>query len=162
MNLDDSPLYTQWLNDLEITGNLTLASVNITLHGEREMLEKLSKDHTYAIVDSQGDTLIGNCGIMDWNQIHRTAEVGIFIGPKESRGKGLGTEALSLLCGYAFDHLNIGSLFLRVFSFNESAIRCYEKVGFKRAGALRESFIMKGKRYDTILMDCLPSDLRRG
>ncbi len=161
INLEDSDLYTEWLNDLQVTQNLTLSSKNITLHGERVLLEELSKGHNYAIVDSRDDTLIGNCGIMNWDQTHRTGEVGIFIGPKESRGRGIGTEALRLLCGYAFDYMNMGSLFLRVFEFNEAGIRCYEKVGFKRSGLLRDSFIMRGRAYDTILMDCLPSDLIR-
>ena len=56
--------------------------------------------------------------------MHQRAEVGIFIGDEEDRGKGYGTAALGLLIGYAFDTLHLHSLMLRVFDYNERAIRC--------------------------------------
>ena len=161
ISLEDAAQYTEWLNDLDTARTLTIASMNITLHGEKDALERLSQDHTYAIVDSQTDTLLGNCGLLDWNQLHGTAEAGIFIGDEENRGQGIGSEALRLLCGYAFDYLNIKSLFLRVYSFNPGAVRCYEKVGFQKIGSWRSSLEREGKRYDQLLMDLLPEDLRR-
>ena len=40
-------------------------------------------------------------------------------------------------------------------SFNERAINCYKKVGFKEYGRRRESYFLNGKYYDHIYMDIL-------
>lgn len=71
---------------------------------------------------------------------------------------GYGREALSLLVDYAFQKLNLNSLMLRVYSFNERAIRSYRAVGFRPAGKLREALIRNRKKYDILLMDLLPKD----
>ena len=39
--------------------------------------------------------------------------------------------------------------------FNERAINCYKKVGFKEYGRRRESYFLDGKYYDHIYMDIL-------
>ena len=161
INVEDYQVYTQWVNDLETTRFLTLASMNIPFEKEREFLKGLSEEHTYAIIDQQTDKVIGNCGLVGWDPVHGTAEVGIFIGEEQFRQQGVGTEAMQLLCGYAFDYLNIHNLMLRVYGFNERAIRCYEKVGFKVIGTRRASLKRFSQRYDEIFMDCLPEDLIR-
>ncbi|MGM0433000.1 MAG: GNAT family N-acetyltransferase [Spirochaetota bacterium] len=159
INTDDYPKYAEWLNDLETAQYLLISGQNITLDSEREYLKSLSKEHSYSIVDQQSDQLIGNCGITSWDAIQGTAEVGIFIGNQDFRGRGYGAEAMYLLLTFAFSYLNIKSVLLRVFSFNERAIRCYEKIGFKQIGRWRSSIEQHGCRYDHIFMDCLPEDL---
>jgi len=158
ISLDDAERYTAWLNDFSVTSFLTLASVQITLHGERDGLVALSKEHSYAIVEKQKDELLGNCGIFAIDSVHRSAEVGIFIGAKEKRGLGFGTEALRLLCDYGFNVLGLRSIRLRTYAFNERAAACYRKVGFKDAGRLREAHFYGGKYHDVLLMDLLVED----
>lgn len=102
--------------------------------------------------------LIGNVGFVAINYIHRTGEAGIFIGNKEYWSKGYGYEALSLLIDYAYKVLNLNSIMLRVYSYNKRAIGCYEKVGFKKIGEIREAHIYNLKIHNVILMDLLPED----
>ncbi len=47
---------------------------------------------------------------------------------------------------------------LKVFSFNERAINCYKKVGFKEIGKRRESYYLKGKFYDELYMDIVKAE----
>jgi RimJ/RimL family protein N-acetyltransferase len=158
ISLEDAERYAAWLNDFEVTKYLTVASAQISLHGEREALVELSKQQTYAIVEKGTDELLGNCGIFGINAVHRDAEVGIFLGPAGKRGKGYGTEALSLLCDYGFNVLNLRSIHLRTYAFNERAVASYRKVGFKEAGRLRENHYYGGKYYDVLLMDLLAEE----
>lgn len=158
IDLDDAPKYAEWLNDMEISRNLTLVTAQVSVHGEREALERLSKEHNYAIVDGASDELIGNCGLMDLDPLNRSAELGIFIGRRDFLGRGYGREALSLLLDYAFSFLNLENIMLRVYDFNERAIRCYEAVGFRRIGVRREALRRERTSHDEILMDILPSD----
>ena len=43
-------------------------------------------------------------------------------------------------------------------SFNERALKCYKKCGFKEIGSRRESAFLDGKYYDTIIMDILENE----
>jgi len=156
ISLDDADLYTKWLNDLEITQYLTLSVMSISLPGEKEALLRLMKEHNYAVVDNKSNNLIGNCGLHNWDKVNQTAEIGIFIGAREYLGKGYGTEATKLLIRFAFDYLNIHSIMLRVFSYNERAQASYRKVGFREIGVWKESLVLKGKRHDTIFMEITP------
>lgn len=158
MSVEDADKYTEWLNDLETTKYLTLAPAQITAHGEKDAIVQLSKEHNYAIVELGTDTLIGNCGLMDIDHINRTAEIGIFIGDKKFLGAGYGREAMSLLLGYAFDYLNLNNVMLRVYSFNERAIKSYESLGFKTIGKRRKAILREGMESDELYMDMLAAE----
>ena len=49
---------------------------------------------------------------------------------------------------------------LRVYSFNERAIRTYRRIGFQEIGRRRESHRLGGKAYDVIYMDCLAAEFK--
>ena len=68
---------------------------------------------------------------MNINYQNRIGTVGIFIGDESNRNNGYGAETLKLLLDYGFNYLNLNNIMLTVKSFNERAIKCYEKVGFK-------------------------------
>jgi RimJ/RimL family protein N-acetyltransferase len=158
ISLEDVERYTAWLNDFAVTRFLTLASVQVTLQGERDALANLSKEQSYAIVEKGTDELLGNCGIFAVEATHRSAEVGIFIGDEARMGKGYGTEALRLLCDFGFNTLNLRSIRLRTYSFNERAVASYRKVGFKDAGRFRKAHFYAGEYHDVLLMDLLSED----
>jgi RimJ/RimL family protein N-acetyltransferase len=158
ISLEDAERYTAWLNDLSVTRFLTLASTQISLHGEREHLESLSKAHNYAIVEKASGELLGNCGIMDIDETDRSAEVGIFIGEEAKRGKGYGTEALTLLCDYAFNVLGLHNLMLRVAAFNGAGQASYRKIGFKEFGRRHGSRFYAGGFHDMVYMELLAKD----
>ena len=162
MSIQDAETYCKWLNDPLISGNIAHTDKADSLTAELEYIEKTQKQnaHIYAIINKSNDTLIGNIGIEDIDNTSRTATIGIFIGDEGNRGKGFGSEALRLACRYAFDRLNLHSLHLWVFSFNERAMNVYKKAGFKEVGRMRESYYLDGKYHDSILMDILKDELR--
>lgn len=65
IDLADAPRYAEWLNDLEVSKHLTLASASITIEKERGILGRLAEDHTYSIVDAATDELVGNIGLKE-------------------------------------------------------------------------------------------------
>lgn len=71
INLDDVELYTKWLNDPEIIEYLTLRTKVISLHSEKEHLEKMSYEHNYGIVTKENNKLIGNCGFLELDHLNR-------------------------------------------------------------------------------------------
>jgi len=161
LDVNDVEKFVEWLNDLELTKYLLIYPHIISIENEKGFLENLSKEHTYSIIDNDTNELIGNCGFNNIDHINQTAEVGIFIGNKKYWGKGYGTEALSLLLDYGFKALNLHNVFLKVYSFNERAVKSYEKIGFKIIGKIREALLRGKERHDIILMDILYNDFYR-
>jgi RimJ/RimL family protein N-acetyltransferase len=112
------------------------------------------------VVNLATDTVIGSAGLKDIDNLHRTCLISVFIGEKELWGQGYGAEAMRLLLGYAFDHLNLHSVRLTVFAFNSRAIALYRRLGFKEAGRWRDGLRREGRFHDVILMDILENEFR--
>jgi RimJ/RimL family protein N-acetyltransferase len=54
--------------------------------------------------------------------------------------------------------MNLHRVFLRIHEDNTSGIRCYEKVGFRPEGTMRESVFKEGKYYDVHITSILKSE----
>jgi RimJ/RimL family protein N-acetyltransferase len=162
--LDDAPLFQQWINDPEVNQFLG-AFMPVNGVREKEFLEGLYKEPGNAVLVialKDGDRPIGSCGLhqlrMDFP--NRSAELGILIGDKEHQDRGYGSEAMRLLCAYGFGRLNLHRIGLRVYEYNRRAIRCYEKAGFRVEGAVREGRYFNGAYYDVVLMGLLAREFR--
>lgn len=156
MSLDDLEQYTRWMNDLEMTKYLGAAATTISLEKEREALEMLAKgEHNFAIVLKGEDRLLGNISLMKVNHLYQTAEVGLFIGNKEDRGKGYGSEALRLIVDFGFKYLNLKNIMLKVNAENKAAIAAYKKCGLNEFGRRTRSVYVDGKWCDDIYMEVL-------
>lgn len=156
MCVEAAPKYVKWMNDFKVTDGLNGSQNLVTLESEREWIEKNNRNGNlqFAIIKKDTDELIGNCKFNEIDNINGKGTIGIFIGEEENRGKGYGSEALNLLISYGFDYLNLNNIMLSVYSFNEIAIACYKKIGFKEIGR-REAYLKENKRYDDIYMDIL-------
>ena len=101
---------------------------------------------------------IGFIELAGYDWVSRNAWVGIGIGDPDYRGKGYGTEAMTLLLKFAFRVQNLHRVNLGVFAFNPRAIRCYEKSGFTYEGTERESLFKDDQRWNIWNMGVLQSD----
>ncbi|MDU4695304.1 MULTISPECIES: GNAT family N-acetyltransferase [Paenibacillus] len=159
VNPEDAETYAHWINDLSVSVRLGTSREVIGLQREQKFLEDLAKEgQNYAIVQLDGDQLLGNCSLFAIDHVRRVAEVGIFLGDEGQRGQGYGTEALQLICEYGFKILNLNNIMLRVFEFNQPAIRCYEKAGFRVFGRRSRSYYVNNDYFDEIYMELLRDD----
>lgn len=85
-------------------------------------------------------------------------ELGIVIGKKEEHGKGYGTEALKLVCDFAFNQLRLNRVELICWDFNAKGRRAYEKVGFVQEGVRRSKRYRNGMFHDEICYGLLKKD----
>lgn len=153
--------FTEWMNDFEVTDYTGRSGQIVTLIGEKEYLENLareSKNRNFNIIELNENKLIGTLGLEHINWIERSAVLGIFIGDKDFRSNGYGTEAINLLLEYGFKYLNLHSIRLSLLSINERAHKCYKKCGFKDTGCSREEIFINGKYYDKLHMDILENE----
>lgn len=158
-NSEDVEIFTKWLNDFETTDYLGRSGILITLDEEKKYLEENSyTEASFVIVTMDDDKMIGTVSLEDINHINRCATLGIFIGDKDFRGKGYGTEAIKLVLEYGFKYLNLKNVKLDLMEFNERALKCYKKCGFKEYGRRRKCRFVNGKYCDTIEMDILSEE----
>ena len=153
---EDAEKFTEWFNDFNTTDYLGRSAQIMSLDGEKKYLEEnAAVANAFVIVTNADDKMIGTVSLERINMHHRTAVLGIFIGAPEYRSKGYGTEAIKLILDYGFNYLNLNNIRLDVMAFNERAIKCYKKCGFKEYGRRRECRFINGKYYDVISMDIL-------
>lgn len=161
MNMNDAGKYAEWLNDFYTTDYIGRSGHLITEEMEREWLQKHNEgEPLFAIIEKEGDKLIGNTGIHNISPIDRHAIFGIFIGDKESRNKGYGEETIKLVLDFGFNYLNLNSIELTVYCFNKRAIACYKKCGFKECGIVRKAKYLNGKYQDIMHMDILAEEFK--
>ena len=91
--------------------------------------------------------------------MYRHAGIDIYLSSRFS-GRGLGTEAVTLLAAFLMRERGHHRLTIDPAAANLPAIRCYEKVGFRRVGVMREYERGRDVRFhDGLLMDLLRSDV---
>lgn len=158
-NPEDYEKFTEWLNDFDTTDYVGRSGFLCTIPGEKEYLESNSNpEATFSIVTLDGDKMIGSVSLEDINNVDRTATLGIFIGDKDYRSQGYGTEAIRLILEFGFKYKNLHNIKLDLMSFNERAYKCYLKCGFKEYGRRRNCRFINGKYYDQISMDILEDE----
>lgn len=156
---EDIPLKYSFINDPEVLKYLEPGiPYPVTLNEELKWFESISAfrdSYRFAIETISESHYIGDCGInsIDWK--NSIASVAIFIGNSAYRNKGYGTEAMRILLDFTFNQVNINKIRLSVYSFNDRAIKSYEKCGFSVEGVLRQEIFREGKYYDVIAMGIL-------
>ena len=153
------PLFERWENDLP----LSILTGDVLRPLSREAIERHlawvfappDDGLTFTIYERPSRRPIGLTGLSHISHVHRTAEFGIGLGEPDARGKGCGSEAARLVLDYAFTLLGLHNVWLRVFAYNERAIRAYRRAGFREIGRRREAHRVGARAYDEVLMDCL-------
>lgn len=160
---EDIPIFTRWFSDPEVTHGLALYLPFSIAEEELwfdNMLKRPPEEHPLTIEVKKGDgwTVIGNMGFFDINKVAHSVEVGIVIGEKGYWNQGYGTEAMKLMLKHGFNTLNLHRIMLKVYAYNERAIRAYEKAGYVLEGRLRDAIYRDGEYHDILLMSVLRSE----
>ena len=156
------PLLERWENDLALsllTGDVAqpLSREAVEQHFER-LFKPQDDEVVFAIYERATRRPIGTAGLLHISHVHRTGEFGIGIGEADFQGKGYGTEATRLVLDYGFTMLGLHNIWLRVFAYNQRAIRAYRRAGFREIGRRREAHRVGSHAYDEVLMDCLSTE----
>lgn len=161
--MEDAPIYHQWRNDIEVM-QFTNPALDMFTYADTENFVKniteSNQSKSYIIEEIESNKAIGVTSLINMDYGNRNAECIIDIGDKNYWGKGFGKEAFQLLLDYAFNELNLHKVYLRVFSFNERAIKLYQKLGFDEEGELKEQFYRNGAWHDIKMMGLFQKDYR--
>jgi RimJ/RimL family protein N-acetyltransferase len=92
----------------------------------------------FAVETSEPAVHVGNVWLWAIEPRHHKAELRIVIGEPSARGKGVGTEAIELLCRHGFERLGLHRIYAHVLAINPAARRAFERSGFHLEGTLRD------------------------
>lgn len=92
---------------------------------------------------------------------YRHAGIDLFLDPRLHR-RGLGGETVRVVARWLLEERGHHRLVIDPAGENERAIRCYERVGFRRVGVLRRYWHdhVRGEWADGLLLDLLAGELR--
>jgi RimJ/RimL family protein N-acetyltransferase len=114
----------------------------------------------YAIELRETRRLIGLTTFSNLDPDNGSVTFHISIGEADAWGQGYGTEATRLMLQLAFERIGLHRVGLSVFSFNERAVRSYQKAGFRLEGRAREAIVRDGVRFDELTMGILAPEWR--
>ncbi len=86
---------------------------------------------------------------------HELGQIRRFGVAPEMRGRGIGGTMIRWLVGFGFEELRLNRLELVVFSFNDSARRCYQAAGFREEGCAHEARRASDGHWDLVYMALL-------
>jgi RimJ/RimL family protein N-acetyltransferase len=143
-----------WVNDPETSRLLGRARPVSDWEHEQwfnGLRDRLDEVH-FAVHARRDDRHVGNVWLwgIDWR--HQKGEVRVLIGESDARSRGLGTEAIGLLCAYAFERLNLHRMYAFVLAMNPRALRAFEKAGFAVEGVLKEDRWDGSRFWDVYLV----------
>ena len=137
---DAFPLLMKWIENEE---QMTLWSgSSFTFPLTEKQLTAYQADESqiaFSAFSNETGECIGHIAIGRINNRHQSARIGkVLIGDAKMRGKGLGEEMMREAVRFCFQHLRLHKVTLGVYEQNARAIACYEKIGFKKEGLLKD------------------------
>ena len=118
-----------------------------TLSGRQDM-------KIFSIKNKEGEYL-GNIELRDIDYLVGRAEMGIFLADPESRGLGLGREAMEGLIEFSFDDLRLHRLYARILEHNSAAQKAFLSCQFQLEGRERQAHYDQGRHWDVLFYGLL-------
>ncbi len=155
--------YLRWMNDKEVNRYLESRFKKWTIKDLLAYVKNIKKNTNcifFAILLKEKQKHIGNIKIGPINEIHKFAEIGILIGEKSERGKGIASQAIKLVIDYAFHVLKLHKLTAGVYANNIASIKSFQKCGFEIEGIRKKHYrINKNKFTDGIILGLLNKNI---
>jgi len=166
LEMSDLDKNVEWFNDREVTRHISMR-YPVPRAAEEEWLKgtigsMMAYGHNvFFAIETKDGTYIGNINFHQVYPENRKARLGITIGEKAYWSQGYGTDALRTLCRFGFDEMNLNRIDLLVDADNARAIACYERVGFRHEGLLRQARWVRGAYVDQLVMGLLREEWAR-
>lgn len=112
----------------------------------------------FLLTEKITNTIIGRCGLHNWNKEHNRAEIGYNISDENFKRKGLMTEAVNAIIDYGFNKLNLHRIEALVGSNNIPSLRIMESHQFIKEGVLRQHYLVGNEYEDSILFSILDKE----
>ena len=148
--LEDENMIFQWISNSELRKMIGTRGIPTIESHNKWFQSKLydCSNETYVILIENVPVGIVGTNIID--VVNRNAEMYIYIGNKEYRGKGVSKIAVDLFISYLVEKYRLHKINARIFSFNMPSLKLFEKCGFELEGIQKEQIYQsdEGKYID--------------
>lgn len=150
---DDTGMTVRWRNKPAVVQNFIYRRPVTQKDHEEWLANKVFKGfvHQFIICRNEDGAPLGSVYLQNFEEEHKRAESGIYLGEEQTYRKGIGTEAVCLIVDYAFGTLGLHKLSARVLAYNTASRRLHEKAGYAQEAYLKEELFLDGKYEDLIL-----------
>jgi diamine N-acetyltransferase len=123
----------------EVSGTLTPYSKNVLqLYLDNAHRDLYDVKQLRLVICSKEDDALGLIDLFDFEPNHKRAGLGIIILDTEQRNKGIGTEAITLLCNYVFKVLGLRQVYANILEENVASLHLFKKLGFEKVGVKKD------------------------
>lgn len=166
-NENDFEQLIDWINDEYTLANwagtlfsfpLTKEKLHWYLEDSNDFLE--SDALNYKAVNMVTGEVIGHISLTAINRDNRSARITRMLIKPGERGNGMCCEVVKALMSIGFAELGLHRMSLGVYDFNDAAIRCYKKAGFKTDGVLRDISRQADRYWSLMEMSILEDEWR--
>ncbi|WP_299317616.1 GNAT family N-acetyltransferase [uncultured Maribacter sp.] len=109
------------------------------------------------VICSQEHLALGLIDVFDFEPNHKRAGIGIIILDKNQRNKGIGAEAITLLCNYLFEVLGLRQVYANILEENAPSLHLFKKLGFQEIGMKKDWVRFKDTYKNEILLQKINS-----
>ena len=110
------------------------------------------------IIAGEGDRILGHIEFFETVNYLDEIELSYIIYSPDDAGRGIATEAVTLLSGYLFDAKKINRIRLVIHPDNQASRRVAEKAGFTYEGVARGAWYHQGRNHDVEVWSRLRSE----
>ena len=153
--------YVAWLADEEVSRFLEsrfAAQPRAAVEAYVAQLLESESDVFFGIRDRFTGRHVGNLRLGPISQDHRRAEIGIVIGDRGAWGRGMASNALTVLAGIAREELGLWKLAASCYAANEGSRRAFANAGFAIEAVRPSDLLLDGAPHDVVLMGLLLDD----
>lgn len=157
---DSAALY-RLLSDAEVL-RYTDIRPHLTHAQTIELIEQWTTDKStkyWSITPSSGGELTGILGLYHIEPYHRFASLQAILS-KACWQKGIMSEAIRPVLGYAFQCLELHRVEAQVYAHHTASCNMLSGLGFRCEATLRENFLIEGIFRDSLLFSILSTEFR--
>jgi len=109
--------------------------------------------------NSDGE-LMGCCGFVYVNWVHRHADLSLYIGWQDAYidDEGYATDACRVLLDYGFNELGLNKVWTEIYEFDDKKSALYDEFGFQQDGLLRQHYWHDGRWWDSRILSLLRAE----
>lgn len=128
--------------------------------------EKVIRDNKtlmFAIRRNEDQNLIGCCGLVYIDWIHRHADLSLYIGYDGLYIDKLGfsEESCKILLSYGFEELGLNKVWTEIYEFDKKKDELFRKIGFKQDGVLRQNYFFTNRWWDSKILSILQNEFQK-
>jgi len=111
----------------------------------------------FVIRKKEDNELIGCCGLIYINWVHRNADLSLYVGWEDTYidEEGYAEESCKILLDYGFNELGLNKVWTEIYEFDDKKKALYDKLSFQQDGLLRDNYWYDGKWCDSRILSLL-------